>query len=607
MIKKLLTAIVFIFFTMVKSQNNFEYIRIWGTYVGPISSFSWAHGYGTNSLLFDSQDNIYNLSFVSVNTAYPQSYYQQFVMGGGQSFQLPSGTYPGVFTEAKFNNSGVLQYFGYCGPNQFKSGMHTKRLACIDQNDNKYYIYRCFPADLPITVSSNAWITTSTMYALAKYDATNNLLWATYLPDQTHLIEVDENENIYISGYVSNGSNISTTGTYQDNYQNMVNSGNPNGCGYIVKLNPSGQKTWGTFVPGSIGNIKVFNGGVYVLASNIPNTNTLPITTANTFQTTAASYSISKLDANSGARDWGTYYGTSSTGGITDMNVNSTGVYVLGHEYDYTNNTNYYGTAGSYHPTNSGGIDMFLSRFSLTGNRLWSTYIGGTATDLSQDQIKSIALDGNNIFISGHFWGQNAIFSTSNSVHQQYPEYNSSSYSNHFFSKFNTDGVLQWYSYYGGSGHSGQEMNIALHNSMLYLYGSTDGTNLFTTPGSSQPQFINPYPAVTTGSQKVIPFLAKFNLKTLDTSEVVKKEDISLYDNPNNGNFSLKGYLFSKNDVQISIFDISGKLVHKSFLKRTNDNEHKIFLQNNLSKGNYILNITNENGFLIKNFKMIVK
>ena len=138
MIKKLLSFFGLITFFSFNAQNNFEYTRTWGTYFGPVGTKAWTE-YPTPSILFDSQNNIYTNGFIiSVNNNYPNSYFDQFTIGGGQNFyQNATGSTYNIYN-SMFNSAGVLQKYEYYSGVDNQGG-YKKILKYIDNNDNKYY------------------------------------------------------------------------------------------------------------------------------------------------------------------------------------------------------------------------------------------------------------------------------------------------------------------------------------------------------------------------------------------------------------------------------------------------------------------------------------
>lgn len=609
MLKKLSFIGLLLVYFSGNAQSNFEFQRTWGTYFGPVGGRSWSATFQGKQLFFDSQNNIYTKGLIVPIASYGTSYYQQYSMGGGQNFYL-GNNYSYTNVTSKFNSSGNMLSYEY---NQFHYGLpgsYTKELMFIDQQNNKYFQYQHNSNTPPITISTGAWMTTNSQYLLAKYDANDNLMWSTYMPSLGRVI-TDPSGNVYISGTTYSAQDVGTPGVFQENYQDITVNGSPYPNGFLVKLDPNGQRIWGTYYPGYASIIHYHNNALYIGIGQEPSSNQISLTTPNAFQTTKSHFALLKMNANNGTREWGTYYGYPITGSssIRKFEVNESGIYILGDESfsnnSNTNSPNYYGTAGSHQPQLSGAGDLFLTKFSHSGERLWSTYVGGNGREIAQSSQQPLAVSGDNIYVCGLIWGVSNNIATPN-VYQQNPGQNLNTSTNRFFSKFNSDGILQWSSYYGGTSQSGNEpINIAINNNSLYLYGETTSTTGFSTPGSWQPQYVDPNPSAV--AEKNVTFLAKFDVKNLDTQELTKISEIKLYNNPNNGNFTISGDLFKKEEYKLIIFDLSGKLIHREDLGKTANGEHHFSLENKLTTGNYMVNITSQSGNLIRNFKMSVK
>ena len=611
MIKKTLFFLHICVSFLAIAQSSFEYERTWGTYFGPVASRSWIQ-YNINPIYFDSQNNIYTNGQVHGYNNYPNTYYDQFIMGNGQAFfqNTSPPSQSSNITNAKFSSAGILQKYEYYS-NLYSPQGYGKTLRYIDNNDNKYYEYRNI---FPFTATAGTWLTAPPIsYAmlLVKESAAGTVLWATYLPSHNTEITGDQNGNIYIGGSTGVKQGITTSSTFQENYLIALLNGQEIQNGFLVMLNASGQRIWGTYFPGLITKLQYFDNQLYFLGLNNMESASPSIVTSNSFQSTSSRYFLQKFDAISGNRIWGTYYGKPGADynyRMYNIAVNEYGLYIMGDANSANNSTvqDYFGTAGSHQQNIAGQWDIFLSKFNLNGNRSWSTYFGSSATDTLQDITQPIALSGENIFICGYSWGIGGNLATAE-AYQSTPQFNTNNSTNQFFAKFNTNGNLIWSSYYGGTNFTyASAINIAVNKSSLYLYGETTSPNGFATPGCWQPQIIDSNPGLTT-QEKNVTFLAKFDLKSLGTHEAAEKSPIRLYNNPNSGNFSISGEILSKENLLLHIFDASGKLVYQQGLSKNYNKEHRFYFQNKLVPGNYILNITTEDGSLIKNFKMIVQ
>lgn len=590
--------LLFILFSSSLFAQSFNYEREWATYFG-----------GTNTYLTGIyEDNSSNIS-ADVITTYlnptggntPVSYYNQFVTSGNQTYvgNNPNNLY------GKFSSSGNLlqaEYKIYYLP--------TSRQATYLRDDlgNRYDIE--YNITTYTALSSGVWLPNnneSTDMIFAKYDANNNLLWKTYIPGTGDFqnFEVDSNGNIYIVGYTK-WQTLADSGTFQPDFKTVYDaSGALLSNTYIVKLNPQGQKLWATYTPSSsITGITVYENNLYIIGNNDLNTTEATLSTPNTFQIAKAGQFISKIDGMTGQRIWGTYYGTPGNtldAGLSDIKADGTGVYVTGMTFGIMGDS-YYATEGAYKAQTTDGFDMFITKFNLTGNRVWSTYIGTNGYD-SYSGDRGLDIKNGKLLFTGLHQG-NYNIATAGAFISTKPNPNSEDL---FFGTLDTNtGNPDFISYYGGTTTNPLESadvrcSFSKSSNGFYLYGSTYRNNGFTSPNGYQQGIIYPQ-GVTMGRSG---YIAKFNPKLLSTSEVNSSEDFVLYNNPNNGNFSLKGSVLNKEPHIISIHDMSGRLIYTKTVQKSKE-EH-FNLENQLSKGNYILSIKKSDKTLVKSFKLIIK
>ncbi len=188
-------------------------------------------------------------------------------------------------------------------------------------------------------------------------------------------------------------------------------------------------------------------------------------------------------------RDWGTYT-FNERYKIYDSKVDSQGnLYVVGIVsvspyscfYYFENLTNPYNNQPL-----GGETDGIIIKYNNLGQIVWGTYIGGSGND----KVTSIDIDTNdNIYIIGVTNSTTNIASIN--AYQPQKEYGS----DFMIAKFQSNGILDWNTYYGGNGNEdsysifGIDSNnvVITHDKTnnLYFAGITDSTNL-STPGSFQ-------------------------------------------------------------------------------------------------------------------------
>jgi hypothetical protein len=330
---------------------------------------------------------------------------------------------------------------------------------------------------------------------IAKFNTVGVRQWATYYGgadnDPGCEIICDKSGNILLAGLTGSTSGIATIGAHQTSLGGSID------C-FLAKFSPSGNLVWGTYYGGSLtesisGNTFFNNSGIGLAVDNSNNiylaggtNSTNNIATPGAYQTTlnqnansAADGFIVKFNAN-GIRQWGTYYGGSSTDWFSDISVDNSGnVYATGNTRSDTG----IATIGTYQTTHSphtiallnNDMDGFLVKFNTSGQRQWGTYYGDNLTDESYSCIT----DGSgNAYITGLTRSTNHIATPGSSQPT-----NLSIGESGFLAKFNTSGQLSWGTYMG-SGYgsvAGVEMTWNATGNICVLVYSQDSTNIPTS------------------------------------------------------------------------------------------------------------------------------
>ncbi len=148
---------------------------------------------------------------------------------------------------------------------------------------------------------------------------------------------------------------------------------------------------------------------------------------------------------------------------------------VSGNVYMAGMTTSSFGIAhNGFQNTISGGFDGFLVKFDANGNRLWATYYGG----LNDDRVYTVATDASdNVYIAGI---TGTIYGIASGGFQN--TYGGGS-SDAFLVKFDTNGNRLWSTYYGGNGYDQGYSVITDASENVYLSGYTDGTNGIASGG----------------------------------------------------------------------------------------------------------------------------
>jgi hypothetical protein len=392
---------------------------------------------------------------------------------------------------------------------------------------------------------SNNIITFSSYHNTSKtfiIDPTTNRIWATYYGDNSsdycNATSTDPLNNVYMAGYTSSTSNIATSGVFQS----TLNAGLDI---YLAKFNTNGVRLWGTYFGGSSYDIAygihvtpygaiyvcgdtnspgiassgahqtVYGGGIddallirfntngqltwatyygglqhdfapavttdasknVILGGHTESNN--GIATASAFNTTFGLNSdafVAKFDST-GARQWGTYYGDTGFEEVWGAACDNSGnVYVTGFS------SSLFGISGgtSHQSVNGGGgQDAFIGKFDPTGtNLIWGTYYGGTG----MEQGNSIKIDNSgNVFVAGNTTSPNNIASTG--AYQ----IAIGSADDGFITRFNTSGVRQWGTYFGGNDVDYiYDLILDPAKNNFFFCGSTESTNAISTANAYQ-------------------------------------------------------------------------------------------------------------------------
>ncbi|BFM41901.1 hypothetical protein CFS9_05420 [Flavobacterium sp. CFS9] len=300
---------------------------------------------------------------------------------------------------------------------------------------------------------------------IEKFDPNGNRLWGTYYGGQNYCgitdIKIDFQDNVIVTGTTQDQTNISTAGSYKSNLGGYQDA-------FLVKFNSSGVRLWGTYFGGEYQDsgfaIDVdHNNNIYMIGLT---TSTTGIAINSKFQThinvdPAFSNTIdgflTKFES-SGNLIWSSYVGGENRDIFNDIVVKNNYLIIGGYTYSFNNIS----TAGVFqelhnpitHP------DGVLYKFSLTGERIWSTYYGGEQID----EIHAVEVDDeDNIYIGGETASNNNI-TTSGSFESS----NTFSYKG-FFAKLNTNGQRIWGSYLGEN----HIYSIVFRNNSIY-FGATN-------------------------------------------------------------------------------------------------------------------------------------
>ena len=321
-------------------------------------------------------------------------------------------------------------------------------------------------------------------FIIGEYDPTSMLtidpptrIWGTYYgdtgSDKLTSVTTDPSNNVYVSGFTTSTSWIATSGAHQTSYNGTQDA-------MLVKFTSSSGRLWATYYGGAstdvIYGVIASSTSVYIAGGS---ESTTAITTTGAHQTALAGSGDGMLVkfSSSGVRQWGTYYGGFDYDGLDDIILDaSENVYVVG----VTNSTSGIATSGSHQTVLGGSSDGCIAKFNTNGVRQWGTYYGGSSDDYVRDIISDAS---NNVYICGETSSSTSIATTG--AHQTINAGDIDA----FAVKFNTNGVRQWGTYYGG-GLNDLGSNIARDASAnIFIVGQTESVSGIATTGAHQTSY----------------------------------------------------------------------------------------------------------------------
>lgn len=172
---------------------------------------------------------------------------------------------------------------------------------------------------------------------------------------------------------------------------------------------------------------------------------------------------------------WSTFYGgTGADEGQACTSDGNGNLYMSGR----TNSTTSIATSGGFLNYALGGsYDAFIVKFNANGARQWATYYGWSGWD----EGSACTTDNlGNVFLAGRT--NSTAMVGSDGAHQPFAGGNNDAY----IAKFNTNGVRQWGTFYGGTGSDMGTGCATDSNNNVYLTGRSLSNNNIGTPGSHQ-------------------------------------------------------------------------------------------------------------------------
>ncbi|TRZ75535.1 MAG: hypothetical protein D4R97_02300 [Bacteroidetes bacterium] len=263
----------------------------------------------------------------------------------------------------------------------------------------------------------------------------------------------------------------------------------------LLVIDPTAIRLWGTYYGGtnweSLAQCSADNAGNVFLAGETGSLNN--IASSGSYQGTYAGNLddfLAKFNA-AGQRQWGTYFGGTEYEDLFSCVVDKTGnIYISGS----TRSTSGIASAGAHQTVYGGGLyDCFIVKFNQAGDRLWGTYYGGSG----DDNAGTVSTDNNrNVFLSGQTTSNTGIATPGSYQPNRYASTDA------FLAKFDSNGVRQWGTYYGGELGDNNMACTTDGSGNVYFAGLTSSHTNIASPGAYQTIY---------GGGPLDAFLAKFN------------------------------------------------------------------------------------------------
>ena len=354
---------------------------------------------------------------------------------------------------------------------------------------------------------------------ILKFNSSGVRQWATYYGgsvgglgwDFAYSISIGENNNVLVTGFTecqdfpvfNPGGGVYFQGSHAGGYEDI----------FILKFSSNGVRQWATYYGGNDiekGHTIVTDGNNNILVTGETESFNFPVYNpgGGTFYkgTKSDSSDVFILKFNSiGVRQWATYYGGDGWDhGLSITTDVPNNILLTG----WTSSLNFPVQnlgGGAYFQSNFAGgwFDAFILKFDSSGVRQWSTYYGGNEYDVGN----SITTDGtNNIFITGGSSGGN--FPLQNPGSGAYYQDTFAGATDAFILKFNSSGVRQWSTFYGGNNpEQGSSINSD-ENGNIFITGETKSTNFPVLNPGGGAYFQGSYAG---GSMSGDVFMLKFN------------------------------------------------------------------------------------------------
>lgn len=264
-------------------------------------------------------------------------------------------------------------------------------VMAVDAAGNVYVAGQTRSPDYPVTAGAAQTTFGGGIYdaVVTKFDPTGAVVYSTFvggrIMDTATGIVVDDAGAAYVVGQTTSPDFPVTAGAVSTWLHGIADA-------FVVKINPAGSAfEFATYVGGSdiekgIAITRDSSNNIYITGNtyshDFPRSPSAP-------QISNGGYSdvfVAKLDSALSNILWATYLGGTQIDMGFGIEVDGTGIYVSGG----TRSPNFPTTAGAYQTASVGltVLDAFVTKFDHSGAVVYSTLIGGSATDKAYSGLK---------------------------------------------------------------------------------------------------------------------------------------------------------------------------------------------------------------------------
>ncbi len=305
---------------------------------------------------------------------------------------------------------------------------------------------------------------------IAKYDVDGNYLWAHNIgstgSDYGYSISTDMSENIYVSG------SFQGTADFNPSPLSAVNlTANGNSDIFIAKYDVNGNFVWAKGFGGASDDyaegIINYSYGTIILTGVFQGTVDFDTDTTiyNLTSSGGSDIFVASYDSD-GHMKWARNIGGASSDNASSISKDLAGnIFITGY---FAGNADFDPSTSAAILTSHGSQDIFVAKYSFSGNYIWAIDLGGNSSDMGNSICTDISGD---VLITGSFNGT-ADFNPSSST----TNLASNGNQDIFLAKYDSNGNYLWAFNLGSNGlDKGNGIATDIYEN-IYLTGSFKGT-----------------------------------------------------------------------------------------------------------------------------------